>query len=102
MSAKWKTPIRCPDCGSTAVRRREVVHKSGTSNYSGTSSTSGLSVGLTGKARPRVWFGGGSHSGVRQSIRANEAQPLPYWPAIVVPVLMFLFRGEGESLRDDS
>ncbi len=95
MGKKWKTPIRCPECSSTAVRRREVVHKSGTSIYSGRSSTRGLSFALTGNSRPRGWFGGGSNSGKRQSIRAEEAEPMPFWPAIVIPILIFLFRGEN-------
>ncbi|MBT78212.1 MAG: hypothetical protein CL798_08490 [Chromatiales bacterium] len=97
MRAKWKTPIKCPSCSSTAVRRREVVHKSGTSTYSGRSSSRGFSFGFAGKARPRVWFGGGSHSGKRQSLKAQEAEPLPFWPAIIVPITIFIFRGENDS-----
>ena len=96
MSIKSKTPIRCLECGSTAVRKRKVVHKSGTSHYSGRSSTHGLSFGLSGKLRPRAWLGGGSHSGKRQSIIAQEVEPFSFWPSIVITILVVLFRSEGE------
>jgi hypothetical protein len=97
MNDKWKTPIRCTGCDSTAVRRREVVHKSGTAFFSGRGSSSGFSFGLTSRSRPRIWFGGGSHTGKRQSITAREAQPPSFWPAIVMAGLIFIFRGENES-----
>ena len=94
---KWKYPVKCPVCGSGAVRRREVVHKSGTSVYSGKSSSSGFSFRLFGRARPRVWFGKGRHSGQRQSIRAREAEPLPMWPAILLPGLILFSQGSVQS-----
>lgn len=96
---KWNGPVKCPECGSGAVRRRELVHKAGTSVFSGKSSSSGFSFGIFGRARPRVWFGSGRHSGQRQSFRAREAQPLPLWPAILLPALIFLFQGQGQPFE---
>lgn len=95
--AKWKTPIICPDCGSSAVRRREVVHKSGTSEYKSSGSTSGVSFSFSGKSHPRYWLGGGSTRGVRQSLLARESQPVPFWPAILLVVFIFIFRGDQGS-----
>lgn len=88
MSSKWKTPIRCPECGSSSVRKREVVHKSGTSIYSGGSHGSGLSFGLSGRKGTRAWFGSGSHYGSRQSIFAREAAPLSVFAPIFIGVLI--------------
>lgn len=90
--------IECPTCGSTSVRTREIVHKSGTSNYSGKSSSRGFSFSLSGILNPRVWLGGGSHRGKRQSIKAQEAEPLPFWPAILIPSLVFIFKDEYSPL----
>ncbi len=96
MSTKWKTPIKCPECGSASVRKRDVVYKSGTSHYSSRSSTRGISFGLSGKMRPRAWLGGGTQSGKRQSIKAQEAEAFPFWPSIVITVLVVIFNTEGE------
>jgi len=97
MSTKFKTPIRCPECGSTSVRKRDVVYKSGTSHYSGRSSTRGISFGLSGKLRPRAWLGGGSSSGKRQSINAQEAERFPFWLSIVIAELVYLSNTESET-----
>jgi len=97
MKQKFKTPIKCPGCGSSGVRRRELVHKSGTSIYYGRSSTRGVSFSLFGRARPRAWFGGGTHYGKRQSIRAQEAEPLSYWPPIIIATIIFIFPGPTHS-----
>jgi len=97
MPTKFKTPIRCPECGSTSVRKRDVVYKSGTSHYSGRSSTRGISFGLSGKLRPRAWLGGGSSSGKRQSIKAQEAERFPFWPSIVITGLVYLSNAESET-----
>ena len=97
MSTKFKTPIRCPECGSTSVRKRDVVYKSGTSYYSGRSSTHGISFGLSGKLRPRAWLGGGSSSGKRQSIRAQEAERFPFWPSILIAFLIYITNVESNT-----
>ena len=89
--------VKCSSCGSSAVRSREVVHKSGTSFSSGRSSTSGISFNLTGRAKPRVWFGGGRSTNKRQSIRAQEAEPLSYWPALMIPALIIAFHSQYGS-----
>jgi hypothetical protein len=90
------TQVRCPECGSTAVRKREVVFKTGTSYYSGRSSSVGFSFPLSKRGSLRGWTGGGSHSGKRQSATAQEASRLPFWPAIIVLAAVYLFGG-GQS-----
>jgi len=88
--------VKCSNCGSSAVRSREIVHKSGTSFSSGRSSTSGISFNLTGRAKPRVWFGRGRSTSKRQSIRAQESEPLSYWPALIIPALIIAFHPQHE------
>ncbi len=83
--------IKCPNCNSTAVRSREAVYKAGTANYSGRSSSSGLSFGLTRKRNPRLWFGGSSHSGTRQSLKAQDAAPLPVFSVVIIIPILYLF-----------
>ena len=93
----------CPECGSASVRKRRVVHKSGTSFGSGGGRGSGLSFGLTDPSRPHASLGGGGWSGKRQSLQAQEAAPAPFWPAVVG--LLFLYSipewGAGHG-RDSS
>lgn len=87
--------IKCPVCASTSVRRREQVYKSGTSLYRGRNSNVGVSFGLSKKSRPRVWYGVGNSSGTRQSVLATEAERLPYWPAIVMLIILsFIIAGQ--------
>lgn len=85
---------RCPKCKSTTIRSREAIYKGGTSNYSGRSKFGGLSFGLTGKARPRIFFGGSTSSGTRQSIIAQEAAPSSYGPGISLLVICFFLFGK--------
>lgn len=87
---KWKTPIRCSECGTTAVRLRDLVYKTGTSTYSGKSSTIGISVGLTKKHRPRVWLGRGSQSGRRHTLRARDARPLSLLPPTIMGIIIII------------
>lgn len=84
MATKWKTPIRCPDCRSTAVRRRKLVFQTGTSTNSGTGSSGGLSFGLHRKPRPRSFIAGNSWSGKRQSLLVRYAAPIPFWPSLLI------------------
>lgn len=77
--------------------KAKVVHESGTSTYSGSSKVSGLSFGLSGRAMPRLFFGGSSHRGKRQSIRAQGAGVISLWPAIIVLIVIFIFHESGEA-----
>ncbi|MEN7972594.1 MAG: hypothetical protein ABFR47_02045 [Verrucomicrobiota bacterium] len=81
---KSKTPLpsKCPRCGSGAIKRRDMLHKSGSSTHSGERSFGGISIGLSGKARPRIFAGGSSGHGRRATLRAQEAAPVSYKPAI--------------------
>lgn len=86
MGQRIPNPTRCPYCKSTATRSREMVYKTGTSHSSGRSRTSGVSFNLTGKARPRIWLGGGRSTSKRQNIMAQEAEQstLPIWPSFIL------------------
>lgn len=88
--------IRCPHCNSASVRTRDQVYAAGTSTYRGSSRGSGVSFGLTKSLNPRIWLGSGSHSGKRQSIRAQEAERFPFWPSILAPVVIVYFELYGE------
>ena len=89
--------LRCPKCNSTAVHRREMVYKSGTSVYSGNSSNIGFSFGFNRPSNPRAWLGKGSHSGRRQSILAQEAQRFPYLPSFLILFFIVVFCGNPET-----
>ena len=92
MVPTWdKHSLRCPECGSTSTRRREVVHKSGTSYYSGRSRGRGFSFGLSRRSRPRLWFGSGSHRGKRQNVLAQELEPIPIVPPALVLLFIYIF-----------
>ena len=97
MGQRISNPTRCPYCKSTATRSREMVYKTGTSHSSGRSRTSGVSFSLTGKARPRIWFGGGRSTSRRQNIMAQEAEQstLPLWPSVI---LVFIYPPIGMIL----
>lgn len=81
--------IRCPECGSAAVRKRKVVYKSGTSYGSGRGRGGGLSFGLSSPSDPRAFLGGGGWSGKRQSLQAQEEAPMPFWPAVVGLMILY-------------
>ena len=87
--SKIPLPAKCPRCGSGAIKRRDMIHKSGTSIISGKRSFWGMSVGLSGKTRPRIFAGSSSGHGGRATLRAQEAAPMSYNPAIKA----FLFFG---------
>jgi hypothetical protein len=82
--------LTCPNCGSKAVRSRRAVYESGSSNYKGRQSTSGMSFGFGKNFRPRFYFGGGSHSGTRQSLFAQKVAPVPMWLGLPIFVIIFL------------
>ena len=86
MGQRISNPTRCPYCKSTATRSREMVYKTGTSHSSGRSRTSGVGFNLTGKARPRIWFGGVRSTSKRQNIMTKEAEQstLPIWPSVIL------------------
>ena len=73
--------LYCSECGSASVRKRKVVFKSGPSHGSGGGRGSGVSFGLSRSARPRAFLGGSGWLGKRQSLQAQEAAPVPFWPA---------------------
>lgn len=79
--------FRCPCCGSTSIRSRTAVHKSGTSVYSGKSTNWGLGIG---KNSYRGWFGIGKYSGIRQNLLAKEAAPMPFFPPPILIILLLL------------
>ena len=81
--------ILCPHCGSTSARSRPEVYSSGTSHYSGRSSTQGLSFGLSKNPRPRLWLGRGSSSGKRQSIKAQYAARFPFYPGMLLAAFIY-------------
>lgn len=87
--------IECPECGSSSIKKRAVVHKGGTSTIQGSSSSLGFSFNIGRKLRPRAWVGKGSHRGKRQSLLAEEAAPLDVAvPVIALPLIM-IFGGNG-------
>ncbi len=81
--------LTCPNCSSKAIRSRRAVYEGGTSNYRGRRSTNGMSFGFGKNFRPRLYFGGGRHSGVRQSVIAQKAAPVPMW--LGLPVFLIIF-----------
>lgn len=84
---------KCPYCGSTATRSRSVVYSSGTSTFSGRSSSRGISFNLSGRKRPRIWLGSGNFTGARQSLMAQSAGPMPFLPSLFLIMVVFLFSG---------
>lgn len=80
--------LTCPNCSSKTIRSRRAVYEGGTSNYSGRHSSSGMSFGFGKNFRPRLYFGGGRHSGVRRSVIAQKAAPVPMW--LGVPVFLII------------
>lgn len=88
-----KLHTKCPYCGSSATRSRTVVYSSGTSTFSGRSSSRGISFNLSGRKRPRIWLGSGNFTGVRQTLIAQPAGPIPYFPSLFLIVLVLLFGG---------
>lgn len=79
--------FRCPCCGSSSIRSRMAVHKSGTSVYSGKSAKWGLGIG---KNSYRGWFGTVKYSGIRQNLLAKEATPMPFFPSPILIILLLL------------
>lgn len=90
---RMKLHTKCPYCGSSATRSRTVVYSSGTSTFSGRSSSRGISFNLSGRKRPRIWLGSGNFTGVRQSLIAQSAGPIPYFPCLFLIVVVFLLSG---------
>jgi len=88
-----KLNTNCPYCGSTATRSRTVVYSSGTSKFSGRTSSRGISFNLSGRKRPRIWLGSGNFTGVRQSLMAQSAGPMPFLPSLFLIMVVFLFSG---------
>lgn len=81
--------LTCPNCSSKTIRSRRAVYEGGTSNYRGRHSSSGMSFGFGKNFRPRLYFGGGRHSGVRQSVIAQKAAPVTMW--LGLPVFLIIF-----------
>lgn len=82
--------ITCPTCGSKTVRSREIVHKTGTSLYSGKRTSGGILLGRRGG-----WIGMSRSSGVRQSKLAREAAPFPLFPSLIIIIFVFYFAGQA-------
>ena len=83
--------ICCPNCGSKSVKSRVMVTRLGTSVYSGGTRFAGISFGKRGS---RSWFGGSSNNGVRQSVNARDAGPLPLFPPIWILLLVAILGGQ--------
>lgn len=82
---------KCPNCHSTAVRSRRAVYEDCTSNYRGRHTNNGMSFGFGKNFRPRLYFGGGGHSGTRKSLVAQKAAPVPMWVGLPIFLIICLF-----------
>lgn len=68
---------RCPNCNSTAVRKREIIVKAGTYERAGGS------ISLSGKLSPRIFVSRGRNNWV------EELKPMSYgWPVLLA---LFLY-----------
>ena len=84
--------IKCPTCGSRTVRSREIVHKTGSSLYSGKRTSGALFLGRRGG-----WIGMSRSSGVRQSILAKDAAPFQFFPSFIIIFFVFYFAGQASG-----
>jgi hypothetical protein len=78
--------LRCPECNSTAVRKREMIVKAGTYIRVGGS------TGLSSKSSTRVFASWGRNNWV------DELTPMSYvWPIVLAVFLVALFREYSTS-----
>ena len=78
---------RCPACNSTAVRKREMIVKTGSYNrYGG-------SIGLNKYPSPRIFGSRGKNDWV------GELAPMSYfWPILLAVILVGLFEDKGMTI----
>lgn len=69
--------LRCPNCNSTAVRKREMIVKSGTYDRAGGS------IGLSSRPSPRVFVSRGRNNWV------EELTPMSYFWPILLAIFLY-------------
>lgn len=82
----------CPHCGSSQTRSRDVVYKTGTSISRSSGGFAGIGFGRG--RRTSFWLGKSWRSGKRQTLLAQDAEPLSIVAPIPLIIFAFLFGGE--------